>query len=334
MLRKIKRELPSGPWLFFDTPVASNAVYNAVPNKLVGLPENSSAQYFALLADYQLTLSIKTFTEKSPAESLILRERLRRDFNTRLGPLVSKKEKSREAFLVQQTFQEMLSLVSFQSDLSPGLTPTPRDLQLLDFELETTWREMRELVELTYNEVRANRAEVAAINIFVVLLNIAGMLGGLFFAIGTVQATLDKEKLEEKADPFDNLVDVLNWIVMDDHPSLYVKKAGGTALVLATLAWGYSYSFVYLLFLEHYEPGCGPLELDDVSAKYLQLSSVREALLGRGGAVVRVRWDLENWRRDIRLGLHCLLKTSEGRQLGDTIDIFYNLASARLDFTG
>ena len=304
-----------------------------VPNKLLDLPGSSTSQYFALLADYQLTLSIQSFTEKSPAESLILVEKLRRDFNTRLKPVVSKSEQNREAFLVQQTFTEMLALVSYHSELSPGPPPTARDIQLLDEELEATWREIRELVEETHTEVSASRAEKAAINIFLALLNAAGMLGGIFFAIGTVQTTLEREKLEEKADPYDSLVDVANWLVMDDHPSLYVKKAGGTALVLATLAWGYSYTFFYLLFLEHYEPGCGLMELDDVSARHLQLSSVRDALTGRGGSVIRLRWDLENWRRDMRLGLHCLLSTREGGRLADTIDIFYSLASARLDFT-
>ena len=148
-----------------------------VPNKLLDLPGSSTSQYFALLADYQLTLSIQSFTEKSPAESLILVEKLRRDFNTRLRPVVSKSEQNREAFLVQQTFTEMLALVSYHSELSPGPPPTARDIQLLDEELEATWREIRELVEETHTEVSASRAEKAAINIFLALLNAAGMLG-------------------------------------------------------------------------------------------------------------------------------------------------------------
>ena len=302
-----------------------------VPNKLVDFPVSSSAHYFAFLADYELTLNIQSFTEKTPAESLILVGRLRRDFNTRLGTIVSKKEKNREAYLVHQTFTEMLTLVTYYSEVSPGPPAALQDIQLLDAELDLVWREMRELVEETLAEVSARRAETAAVKIFIALLNIAGMLGGIFFTSGRVQNILDQETLEEKIDPYDKLVDVANWIVMDEHPSLSVKQVGGTALVLANLGWGYSYIAPYLLFLEHYDPGCGTMELDDVSAKYLHLSSVKEALLGR--SVARLRWDLDNWRRELRLGLHCLLTTREGVRLEDTIDIFVNLASARLDLT-
>ena len=188
-------------------------------------------------------------------------------------------------------------------------------------------------MEETHTEVSARRAETAAIYIFVALLNIAGMIGGIFYASGRVQNILDQENLEEKEDLYDKLVDVANWVVMDDHPSLYVKQLGGTAWTMSFLGWGYSYTAPYLLFLEHYEPGCGSLELDDVSAKYFQLSSVKAALAGRGGSVVRLRWDLHNWSRDLRLGLHCLLVTREGARLEETIQLFLQLASARLDLT-
>ena len=61
-----------GPWYF-------PAIFNAGDPNL----KCSSADYFQLLNDYDLTLNIQSFTQLSPAESLILTEKVGRDFYSR-----------------------------------------------------------------------------------------------------------------------------------------------------------------------------------------------------------------------------------------------------------
>ena len=50
--------------------------------------------------------------------------------------------------------------------------------------------------------------------------------------------------------------------------------------------------------------------------------------------MIMINYFLEEWRRDMRAGLSCLLSAEEGGILADTINMYYNLAVARLDFTG
>ena len=313
----------SGPWMFPRT------FNGGDPDIRAG-----SEQYFTLLSDLDLTLNIQSFTEKSPAAALILSEKFRREFETRLGPIVNKRGEYLEAELVQQTFNEMLSLVSYHSKLSPGPPATTTDLDLLDSELQSLWREIRDLVVDTHSEVSARRAETAAIYIFIALLNIGGMLGGVFLAVAKVHEEMGKLSEDEKdKDHYEKLTDVANWLFMDHHPSVHVKELGGAALILANLGWGYSYSFIYLLFLEQYDPGCGTIQLDDVYARHLRLSSVRDVLSAGGVTVLELRLQLEEWRREVRRGLHCLLTTEEGGRLSQTISMFHRLATARLDLS-
>ena len=311
----------SGPWMF------PNTFHGGDPGIEAG-----SAQYFALFKDFDLTLNIQSFTEKSPAAALILSEKLRRDFDTRLGPIVGKRGEYREAEMVQQTFNEMMNLVNLHSQLHPK-PASGRDLDLLDTELVSLWNEMRVLTEETHTEVSARRAETAAIYIFIALLNIAGMLGGVFLSYARIDMELKTLKEKRDKDYYEKMTDVANWIFTDNHPSEHVKELGGVALILANLGWGYSYSFAYLLFLEQYDPGCGTLQLDDVYARHFRLNSVKETVEVLGVSVLEVRWELEEWRRDLRQGLHCLVSTEEGGRLSHTINMFYNLASARLDLT-
>ena len=46
-----------------------------------------------------------------------------------------------------------------------------------------------------------------------------------------------------------------------------------------------------------------------------------------------VKYFVAEWRRDLGVVLHCLLSTEEGLRLGDTMDMFVNLANSRLDLT-
>ena len=181
-------------------------------------------------------------------------------------------------------------------------------------------------------EIKARKAQTATIKIFIALLNVAGMIGGVVFSSGRASWELGEDnltKIEEKEKDFADLVgDVVSWLVKEDHPSLYVKELGAAALITAPLAWGYSYIFPYLLFLESVEPGCGPA--DQIYAQYEELRSVRR-LLEAGGRREGARWRLDSWWQEIQAGLHCLLNKEEGARLTNTIDMFHVLAIYRIN---
>ena len=214
----------------------------------------SSRDFFSLVSAHNLSLNIRTFTDLSPVKAKLRILHLRRDFSVTFRPLTSRSQHV-EAELLTETFNQMISLVSFHSQLSPGGGPAPgeTDSELLDGELSRLWSELSRVEEEVRTEVKARRAETATINIFVALLNLGGLIGGVVMTSGIVSDRPD-ELLSE------NLSDVLSWLLEADppRPSKYVRNIGAAALVMAPVFWGYSYVFPYLLFLEAVEPQCQP----------------------------------------------------------------------------
>ena len=312
----------SGPWMFPGT-------FGQ------GLPdiEVSSKDFFHLVRDYNLSLNIQSFTDKSPVAAVLLRENVKRDFNRRFAPVISRGEFA-ESERVIDTFNQLLSLVHYHSHLAgPPPQPSQTDLQLLDQSLEQLWDEMILMEDEVRVEIKARKAQTTTINIFIALLNVAGMIGGVVMGSGRASRELGEDelsKIEKKEKDFTDLVsDVVYWLFKEDHPSLYVKELGAAAMTTAPLAWGYSYIFPYLLFLESLEPSCGPG--DKIYAKYEDLRSVRRLL--EDGRRVGVRWRVDRWWQEIQEGLHCLLNTEEGVRLTNTIDMFHVLATHRINLS-
>ena len=233
----------SGPFLFPGTFVAGSPSLGV-----------SSSDYFSLVSAHNLTLGIQTFTQLSPAKAKLRIEKIRRDFSVTFRPITSRR-KYVETELLTETFNQMLSLVSFHSQLSPG--PPARgegDEFLLDAELSRLWSELAVLEEEARTEIRARRAETATIKIFIALLNLGGMIGGIVLSSGLAKERLGEEELSE------NLSDIPAWLLQSDPPrtSKHVRSLGAAALVMAPICWGYSYIFPYLLFLQSVEPSCPP----------------------------------------------------------------------------
>ena len=67
-------------------------------------------------------------------------------------------------------------------------------------------------------------------------------------------------------------------------------------------------------------------------SRYIQLGSLGD-LLDTGVSIAAANYFLEEWRRNMRAGLNCLLSAEEGGILADTINMYYNVAVTRLDFT-
>ena len=122
-----------GPWYF--------------PNIFSGGDPNlqcSSEEFFQLISDHGLTLNIQSFTAAAPGAAAVLRERLARDFNSRLGCIVHKRGDYKEAAAVSQLFEMMLFLTDLHVQLDTG--PLPRigaaDISTLDAELMNIWAEI------------------------------------------------------------------------------------------------------------------------------------------------------------------------------------------------
>jgi len=314
----------SGPWMFPATFGAGSPEIQA-----------SSRDYFQLLRDHDLTLNIQSFTEKSPIVATLLIENLKRDFSERFGEIIRQREYV-EAETVVETFNQMISLVSHHSQLTGPLAadPVEADLALLDQSLESLWDEMRLIEGEVTVDIRARRAETAAINVFIALLNMGGMIANVIMNSGVVKilsedANLDLDKMREK-DISDKISDVVSWLTEEDPPtSIYIWELGVAALIVAPLCWGYSYTFAYLLFLESVEPGCGPG--DQIYARNSDLRTVG-ALLDSGVSRQTLSWRLDGWWQELQLDLHCLLNTVEGTRLANTIDMFQVLANHRLQY--
>ena len=125
----------AGPWLF--------------PTIFSGGDPNlrcSSADFFQLLNDHDLTLNVQSFSELSTGASVILVQKVTRDFNSKLSCILTKRGDYKEAALVAQAFESMIFLSSLHSTLSnippPVSTATARDIALLDSELLNLWAEI------------------------------------------------------------------------------------------------------------------------------------------------------------------------------------------------
>jgi len=314
----------SGPWLF-------PTVFNGGDPNL----KCSSADYFQLLNDHDLTLNIQSFTELSSGASVILVEKVSRDFNAKLSCIVNQRSNYKEAALAAQAFESMIFLTSLHGQLSdvPPLDQTTRDISLLDSELLNLWAEIVLITDQVYNEVASRKAHTAVVYVFIGFLNVIGTVGGLMMYGSIAETALTPLQPQPVPDTAQVFQDVLQWILSDGVDSHFIRSIGGTLFSLAPLSWGYGYWMTYFLFLESAEPGCGPLDRDDVYSKYIQLSSLRD-LLDTGISIPAVKYFLEEWRREMSAGLYCLLSTDEGVILGDSINMFYNFALTRLDLTG
>ena len=222
----------------------------------------SSRDYFSLVSAHNLSLNIRSFTDLSPARAKLRLQDVRRDFSVRFHPIISRRQHV-EAELLSETFNQMLSLVSFHSQLSPA-PPAPgpgeSDTELVDGELSLLWSELSQVEEEVRTEMKARRAETATIKIFLALLNLGGLIGGVVMTSGLASDSLGQDQPRPHLELTENLSDLLSWL-LEAHPprpSKYVRNLGAAALVLAPVCWGYSYVFPYLLFLESVEPHCQP----------------------------------------------------------------------------
>jgi len=306
----------AGPWLFPSTFSGGD------PNLAC-----SSVDYFSTLAESDLSLNIATITSRSQGEMAVLTARLSRDFNSKLGCIVHKKGKYKQAAQVSSEFEKMLGLINFYHLLSSPV-PVEADLLVIDQELGNLWVQIPLLVEEAHAAVTARRAYTAAVYVFVGFFNLLGAISGVLLRIAPINLGNVPE------------VGVIPGAIVENAQQLLANGRfsndfflGETALALGQNGWGYGYYMTYFYFLEEADPGCGLVDLDDVYSRYQQLSSV-EVMLSTGRARKPVvRHIVGEWRRELEVALHCLLTQEEGNLLRDTLDMFVTLANTRLDIT-
>jgi len=307
----------AGPWLFPSTFGAGN------PNLVC-----SSVDFFAMLAESDLNLNINSITSRSQGEMAILSQRLRTDFNSRLGCIVHKKGKYKEAEQVHNVFERMLSLISLHHHLT-GPDPGQEDIAVLDQELRQLWDRIPVLVEEVHEAVTISRANTAKVYFFVGLLNLGGLISGALLQATPIDITGTPPVAAAPGAFFGNVANITTGGQFSNE--FYVGE--GLLVAGQIFGWGYGYTMTYFLFMQDADPGCGLLDLDNVYSRYQRLSSI-EVLLSTGQVKpATVKYFVAEWRRELGVALHCLLSTEEGVRLGDTLDMFVNLANSRLDLT-
>jgi len=324
----------AGPWLWPE-------VFNGGDPNLAC----SSADYLELFGKHQLTMDIEAFTELSEIQATILRERFQRDFNRDLGCILNKKSAYKEASGVLASFQSLQSLVSIHDEIQTSNKPTgANDVLDLDLELETLWGDIISLTDQVYDEVTSRRSHETVVSVFIGVLNIIGMVGAHAVYYNVIDAHFKDSQatgrmLENKngseADSTGRILEnnsLVQWIFSEDGVDSKSLQTFGSALYFAApFAWGYSYWMPYFIFLEAADPGCGPLDREEVYNKFAQLGSIGQ-FLSSGATPPIIRYYLDQWRDELTGGLHCLLNEEEGIQLSDTIDVFYRLALTRLKY--
>merc|ERR1719481_1470243 len=136
----------AGPWLFPST-------FNGGDPDLLC----SSEDFLTMLADTELNTDISSITSRSESEVLILSERLRLVFRSRLNCIVGKRKKYPEAEFVHGTFERILDLIKLHHRVN---TPVQQEtgLDLLDAELRRIWDNLPVLVDEVHSDVTASRA--------------------------------------------------------------------------------------------------------------------------------------------------------------------------------
>merc|ERR1719186_2039699 len=301
----------AGPWLFPSTFSGGD------PNLAC-----SSVDYFAMLAESDLSLNIGTITSRPQGEMAVLTARLSRDFNSKLGCIVNKKGGYKQATQVSSKFEKMLGLINFYHLLSSPL-PDEADLLVVDQELGNLWVQIPVLVEEAHAAVTARRAYTAAVYVFVGFFNLLGAIFGLLLVSAPIN--------------FDNVPEVgaIPGVIVENAQDLLANGRfsnkfllGETSLILGMNGWGYGYYMTYFFFLEEADPGCGLVDLDDVYSRYQQLSSI-EVLLSTGQAH---RVGVEE---GARVGLALPADTGGGELVGRHPGYVRNLSQypARYDLT-
>jgi len=308
----------AGPWLFPST-------FNGGDPDLLC----SSEDFFTMLADTELNTDISSITSGSESEVLILSERLRLVFRSRLNCIVGKRKQYPEAEFVHGTFERILDLINLHHRVN---TPVRQEtgLDLLDAELRRIWDNLPVLVEEVHSDVTASRANRSRIFVFIGLLNlIASIFGVLMELCGAEYANIPG--IPGGAPFIDAINSNLKTFIVDGRFSNDFVLGEGFYAVAEFFGWGYSYHMTYFLFVEEADPGCGLEEMDNVYSRYQQLRSL-QVLMSTGEVSPEVaKYFVAEWKRELGVAFHCLLTTEEGTGLSDTIEMFVTLANYRLD---
>jgi hypothetical protein len=241
----------AGPWLF--------------PSTFSGGDPNlscSSLDFFAMLADSDLSLNINSITSRSPGEMFILSEKLKVDFNSRLSCIVYKRGEYKEAAQVHSMFEKMLRLINLHQLLTSSGPAGRDDILALDQELRQIWARVPLLVEEAHAAVSTRRANTAGINIFVGVLNLLGAISGVLLNIPT-----NLTRVPELGAFPGAIVENAQDIVTNGRFSNDLLLGEAAFIAGQAVGWGYGYTMTYFLFLEEADPGCGLIDLDDVYSR-------------------------------------------------------------------
>ena len=310
----------AGPWLF-------PSIYSGGDPNL----SCSSVDFFILMFNTNLSTNVRSITTAmSEGKMIIFVESIRLDFKSRLSCIVDEKSGYSEAEEIDETFERLLDLISLHHHLAgPGQHVNDKDA--LDAELVIIWDSLPAQIQEVHAAVTVNRAYNARVIFVIGILNLTGAICGVFI---------------EKLSAYEYFPMGASFLKKSGRPTFMNSNyASNSSIVSGGLGsgfyalsefvgYGFAWSMPYLLFIEEADPGCGQKsKVQKIFKKYEDLRNLHDRAIGQDWQNVpdMIKYYVEDWRRDLRVSLHCLLTTKEGFRLRDTIDMFVNLANYRLD---
>jgi hypothetical protein len=229
--------------------------------------------------------------------------------------------------------------------LGPGPEPEgglAASLAALDTELAALWDQLPGLVLEAEEAVAAERAWRNTVYFLGGLMNFLGGLGANMFVISSIKFD-DFPDLKEQEDgkheghglPLGpgTVLGTLRKNALEFLATGRVRNdflQGDLLYLVGTNLRMYSFNMVYWSLLEDLGLECGLAQLEAVQADFARLAVPSALHLSAGGPGAAHR-RVSQWRRTVRVALHCLVSRPEGRLLADSIDMWAALARHRLD---
>jgi len=310
--------------------------------------------FVKLVQEFKIDLdNLETFTQN---ERFLFQEKIRFEKGLRLFCVTSKVNGHKQAALADSEMDEMIGLISLYFKLNnqaqnPGLEVTEltskrieelsRNIDELDNELKDIFGRFEKEIVASYDYVYSSIVSSNLIQFVIGALHVVGMVGGIF-------AVLDRTDTANF--PANNIsTTVLSNIneLVEEGTFSNDLLVGDLLALFGQQCWGYGYYAPFFLTIQNPDPGCGIHDFYDIFRSYREFGDVR-TFFGSpkqilSGAIILsvdnlpeyVKYRMEQFIRELKLGLHCLITRSDVTTypLTHLLDSWLLLAKHRMDLT-
>jgi len=255
----------------------------------------SSQDFFRVIMTRRLHLNIRSLTDRSRGEMLVLTENLRRDFSQSLSCILAE-ENFRGAKEVEDGLTEMLDLIVLHHELtgdSDRRDDQHADLAVIDRELAVLLEQLPQLV------LEAGEA-VYSWQSYRNLVYLVGGFSSFLGWIGSVEFLILPKWSLGLPSLLDFMHSVKNTILSLLALGQFQNDLGiGNALFsIAQSGWGYGYCGIYFFFFQDTDPGCGLVDFQEVLGRFQELHSIDKLLSGGNSQKLLANNLVTSWQRE------------------------------------